>query len=86
MGYGNPLATLRTEMRKLRQQANAEDYYLGESNDDSYPNYRKDLCTYCKNRLADGLHDLRQMLFDRLPSFFGLKQTNPEEEQDDNDE
>lgn len=93
MRYGNPLATLRMEMRKLRQQ-DAEDHYSGDYYDSEYPSsLRRDICTYCKDKLADGLKDLRRTLFDRLPFFFGLKQDDPplapeeeEDEEEDEDE
>ena len=37
--------------------------YSGEYN-------RAEMCVWCHDRMADGLDDLRSILFEKLPSFF----------------
>ena len=54
MRYGNPLATLRIEIRKLRQADTGDDYYSGDYYYSDYrSSHRKDMCTYCISRLAN---------------------------------
>jgi hypothetical protein len=68
MFYGDPLAIFRMIALKIRKYAdghfNREHQFYG------------DICRWCKDRLASKLDDLRQSLFDELPSFFPLKDNN----------
>jgi hypothetical protein len=71
MFYGDPLATFRMTALKFRKYT--EDHF-----DDEYrfDGKKYEICVWCKDRLADKLDDLRQSLFDELPSFFPLKDDN----------
>jgi hypothetical protein len=74
---GDPLATFRVEARKLKQYVNRHmdderrNYY-------DYNDFRDEMCIWCKSRLSEGLFDLRQTLFDKLPSFFAPRQYDPQ--------
>ena len=66
--YGDPLATFRASARKLYEET-------GESSsgyDYCSELYNDEMCIFCKARLSEGLFDLRQTIFDQLPTFFSL--------------
>ena len=73
MCYGDPLATFRATVLKYRKYVDAatdRDYAYGHGY------MRDEICVWCKGRMADKLDDLRQDLFDELPSFFPLRDVN----------
>jgi hypothetical protein len=67
MCYGDPLATFRATVLKYRK-------YADDHVDDGET--RDEICVWCKDRMANKLDDLRQDLFDELPSFFPLRDIN----------
>jgi hypothetical protein len=82
MRYGDPLGTFRATALRYQIQDQA-----GDDDHDYEYDYRgrDEVCCWCKDRIAEKLFDLRQNLFDQLPSFFPLRviQVDPQETTED---
>jgi len=70
MTYGDPLATFRLAALQYRSGNSYGSTKTG-----------KEICHSCKDRIATKLDDFRQVLFNKLPTFFSLKEIDPLETQ-----
>jgi len=70
MMRGDPLGILRTHVLECRQFV--KDHQDGLYRDYNYNGEPDDMCIACKESMADELENLRQKVFDDLPSFFPL--------------
>lgn len=80
MWYGDPLATFRMMALEFRKEVS--DSVDNGTHGYNYGGRREEICIWCKDRMADKLDALRRDLFDQLPSFFALEESDLQEMQD----
>jgi hypothetical protein len=79
MCFGDPLATFRTTALQYRKyfDDNIDDPPDPDLDWDSRP--RDEICLWCKRRMADKLDNLREVLFNELPSCFTLNKSSTQD-------